>query len=76
MLSDSDSSSGGGGSDSDGDIATCVHSSQNRRWAWEWRFCLLVEDPTPTCRTQPKERMKLFVSGQDAVHLLKLDAAK
>ncbi|EAW14469.1 telomere-binding alpha subunit central domain protein [Aspergillus clavatus NRRL 1] len=40
---------------------------------WVWRFCLLVENVPPP-RGQPKERMKLFVSGADAEYLLKIDA--
>lgn len=50
-------------------------STANGRHAiWEWRFCLLVEDGEPTPRNQqPRERMKLFVSGAEAVHLLRLD---
>jgi hypothetical protein len=42
---------------------------------WEWRFCLLVED-AQILPGQPRERIKLFVSGSDAEFLLKLDAVK
>ncbi|KKZ60692.1 hypothetical protein EMCG_04619 [[Emmonsia] crescens] len=44
---------------------------------WEWRFCLLVEDAGPGThynRNGPRERMKLYVSNNDAVFLLRLDA--
>lgn len=45
---------------------------------WEWRFCLLVEGgefTPPTTKPQPqKERMKLFVTGAEAEHLLRMDA--
>ncbi|KAE8555389.1 hypothetical protein EYB25_000084 [Talaromyces marneffei] len=40
---------------------------------WEWRFCLLVED-AQILPGQPREQIKLFVSGSDAEFLLKLDA--
>jgi protection of telomeres protein 1 len=62
--------------DSDRDMPTRTQFSKNCHQAWEWRFCLLVEDSSPTSCAQPKERLKLFVSGADAVHLLKLDAVK
>lgn len=42
---------------------------------WQWRFCLLVED-AQILPGQPRERMKLFVSGSDAEFLLKLDASE
>lgn len=48
-----------------------THSSSS----WVWRFCLLVEDATekpPTGSRRP--RIPLFVSDQDAEHLLCLDA--
>jgi hypothetical protein len=49
-------------------------NSQNHI-TWEWRFCLLVEDAN-LIPGQPPERIKLFVSGLDAVYLLKLDAVE
>lgn len=48
-----------------------THSS----YSWVWRFCLLVEDATerlPAGSRRP--RIPLFVSGEDAEHLLCLDA--
>ncbi|KAE8352859.1 hypothetical protein BDV28DRAFT_148630 [Aspergillus coremiiformis] len=42
---------------------------------WEWRFCLLIEDALPPPPGQPKEHIKLFVSGADAEFLLKMSAA-
>lgn len=49
-------------------------NSQNHI-TWEWRFCLLVEDAN-LIPGQAPERIKLFVSGLDAVYLLKLDAVE
>jgi hypothetical protein len=48
---------------------------QRRSMCWEWRFCLLVED-AKIAPGQPRDRIKLFVRGNDAVHLLKLDAVE
>ncbi|KAN0069345.1 hypothetical protein V8E54_012360 [Elaphomyces granulatus] len=72
MLSDSDSDDNEEDSDSSDPVLS--RSRSRRRRIWEWRFCLLVEDAKPAPPSQPKERLKLFVSGNDAVHLLKLDA--
>ncbi|KAJ5295589.1 hypothetical protein PENANT_c001G08974 [Penicillium antarcticum] len=42
---------------------------------WEWRFCLLVEGVNPQpFKQQPRERMKLFVSGHDGDCLLDMVA--
>ncbi|RAL14925.1 telomere-binding alpha subunit central domain protein [Aspergillus homomorphus CBS 101889] len=41
---------------------------------WEWRFCLLVESVPPPPPGQPKQQVRLFVSGPDAVYLHGLDA--
>ncbi|EEP83007.1 predicted protein [Uncinocarpus reesii 1704] len=57
-------------SDSGGDFT-------DRRRRWEWRFCLLVEDAGPGILHAPgrkRERLKLFVTGPDAVFLLSIDA--
>ncbi|KAJ5943403.1 hypothetical protein N7516_003571 [Penicillium verrucosum] len=45
------------------------------KFGWEWRFCLLVEgvEPKPS-KQQPREVMKLYVSGQDGDCLLDDDA--
>ena len=43
---------------------------------WEWRFCLLVENAAPAAPGHTKARMKLFVSGHEAVHLLGIDACE
>ncbi|KMU76715.1 telomere-binding alpha subunit central domain containing protein [Coccidioides immitis RMSCC 3703] len=43
---------------------------------WEWRFCLLVEDGGPGIHHPPgqrRQRLKLFVTGPDAVFLLSID---
>jgi hypothetical protein len=71
LLSASEDSS----EDSDGD-AVMTSSYPHRRRIWEWRFCLLVENGKSVPRGQPKERMRLFVSGKDAEYLLKIDATK
>ncbi|KAL1999243.1 hypothetical protein VTN02DRAFT_4832 [Thermoascus thermophilus] len=63
------------GSESDEeDEEDTMMNGRHRRRLWEWRFCLLVEDGTPPPRGQPRERVKLFVSGPDAEFLLKLTA--
>ncbi|KAJ9271664.1 hypothetical protein DTO212C5_2089 [Paecilomyces variotii] len=67
------SESGTSSEDSEGDAVMTSGYSRRRR-IWEWRFCLLVEDGKPVPRGQPKERMKLYVSGKDAEYLLKIDA--
>ncbi|KAF9892532.1 hypothetical protein FE257_001641 [Aspergillus nanangensis] len=43
---------------------------------WEWRFCLLIESASPPPAGQPKEQMKLYVAGPEAVYLLRLDASE
>ncbi|KAJ5102089.1 hypothetical protein NUU61_004311 [Penicillium alfredii] len=48
--------------------------SDQRHTVWEWRFCLLVEGIEPMAsKQQPREQMKLFVSGAEGEHLLQLD---
>ncbi|KAJ5803228.1 uncharacterized protein N7503_005678 [Penicillium pulvis] len=52
---------------------TIAHQSQEHR-TWEWRFYLLVEGIEPVIlKDQPREQMKIFVSGAEAEHLLCLD---
>lgn len=52
---------------------TIARQSQEHR-TWEWRFCLLVEGIEPVMsKDQPREQMKIFVSGAEAEHLLCLD---
>lgn len=51
-------------------------NSSSRRIVWEWRFYLVVESASPLPPGQTKEQMILYVSGHDAVHLLKLDAVE
>ena len=53
-------------------------TSSRARAGWQWRFCLLVEDAssTPVTKGQRKERMRVFVAGEDAECLLKMDAVK
>ena len=72
MLSDSDSDDKDNGSAHEDDYFT----GRSHGRTWEWRFCLLVEDAKPAHPSQPKEKLKLFVSGPDAIHLLKLDAVE
>ncbi|EED12893.1 telomere-binding alpha subunit central domain protein [Talaromyces stipitatus ATCC 10500] len=61
-------SSSSSSSDDEDDI-----TSETPGIRWEWRFCLLVED-AQILPGQPRDRVKLFVSGSDAEFLLKLDA--
>ena len=86
------SSSEGSNSDSDSNDScqtTSSHSgsdpehegsqaSSRAKAGWEWRFCLLLEDAssTPAAKGQRKERMRVFVAGDDAECLLKMDAVK
>ncbi|KAH8696667.1 hypothetical protein BGW36DRAFT_398152 [Talaromyces proteolyticus] len=58
---------------SDGDMDGDELSSSASQVRWEWRFCLLVEDATIT-PGQPRDQIKLYVSGAEAEFLLKLDA--
>ena len=53
-------------------------TSSRARVGWQWRFCLLLEDAssTPVAKGQRKERMRVFVAGEDAECLLKMDAMK
>jgi protection-of-telomeres protein 1 len=62
--------------DDDDDSVMNGTASQHRRRSWEWRFCLLVEDARPAPPGQPRDRMKLFVWGHEAEHLLRLDAVE
>ncbi|OJJ51197.1 hypothetical protein ASPZODRAFT_138304 [Penicilliopsis zonata CBS 506.65] len=59
--------------DSPGTLDETEEEPDNQRKRWTWRFCLLVESSRPPPPGEPRARMKLFVSGQDAVHLLQLD---
>jgi len=72
MISDCESDSQ---YDDDGDAVMDGNASQRPRRSWEWRFCLLVEDAKPP-PGQPRDRIKLFVWGNEAVHLLKIDAVE
>ena len=46
----------------------------NESWEWQWRFCLLVEGVEPLMsKTQRRERLKIFVAGAEADHLLCID---
>ena len=53
-------------------------TSSRPKAGWQWRFCLLLEDAssTPVPKGHRKERMRVFVAGEDAEYLLKLDAVK
>ena len=42
---------------------------------WEWRFGLIVEDAIGR-KSEEKATMEVYVAGQDAECLLKLDATK
>ncbi|MCJ1281522.1 hypothetical protein MMC26_000842 [Xylographa opegraphella] len=49
------------------------NNTRKAEFKWEWRFCLLLEDANPGME-RTKDRMKVFVAGEDAVFLLKMDA--
>lgn len=49
----------------------------SRRTEWQWRFCLLVEGTEPrTSKDQPRELMKIYVTGGEGEHLLNLTATE
>ncbi|KAF1815222.1 hypothetical protein P152DRAFT_249139 [Eremomyces bilateralis CBS 781.70] len=54
--------------DSDGDSVLCSPK------CWEWAFRFLVEDALPVHAGAKAAQMELIVAGQDAEHLLQLDA--
>ncbi|PYH91704.1 telomere-binding alpha subunit central domain protein [Aspergillus ellipticus CBS 707.79] len=60
-----------GNSDSDDETGTNNSTGFVR---WEWRFCLLVESVPPPPAGQEKERVRVFVAGPEAEHLLGIDA--
>ena len=52
---------------------------KKKNWAWEWAFTLLVEDASPHAplfEDGSKARMPVYVAGENADYLLKLDAQK
>lgn len=66
ILSDrEDSESGGESEDVDSEVG------DGRRW--EWRFGLVLEDASGP-KNGAKATMEVYVAGQDAEFLLKLDA--
>ena len=70
ILSDrEDSESGGKSEDSSEDVDSEV--GDGRRW--EWRFGLILEDASGP-KNGAKATMEVYVAGQDAEFLLKLDA--
>ncbi|KAJ5279119.1 hypothetical protein N7478_004491 [Penicillium angulare] len=55
--------------------STSIVDRDSEHMAWDWRFCLLVEGVEPLMsKNQQRERVKIFVSGAEAEHLLCLDA--
>lgn len=48
-----------------------------QRTEWQWRFCLLVEGTEPrVSKQQPRELMKVYVTGAEGEHLLNLTATE
>ena len=65
--------------DSDDDDQNAINTEYTNRGQtskWEWRFALTVEDASsPASPQQQRERMTVYVSDQDAVFLIKIDAS-
>lgn len=53
-----------------------ISNNSNGFIRWVWRFCLLVESAGSPPQGESKKQMPLFVSGPDAVCLLRMDPAK
>lgn len=70
ILSQSDDSQGESESESQ---ASDLDSDSEGERPWEWRFGLVLED-TMGPKSEEKATMEVFVVGQDAECLLKLDA--
>ena len=52
-------------------------SATGKRTEWQWRFCLLVEGTEPRLsKQQPRELMKVYVTGAEGEHLLNLHATE
>ncbi|MDI1489476.1 MAG: hypothetical protein OHK93_008755 [Ramalina farinacea] len=51
-------------------------SSTTKKSKWEWRFSLTLIDSShpPKTPLKPDDMIQVFITGQDAEHLLKLDA--
>lgn len=61
-------------SESESQVSNAGSRSQRER-RWEWRFGLVLEDAMSP-KSEEKETMKVYVAGQDAECLLKMDAEK
>lgn len=72
ILSDAEGSEDG--SDSGSQSADTISEIEDDP-PWEWRFGLVLEDAMGP-KTSEKATMKVYVAGQDAECLLKLDATK
>lgn len=72
-LSDADDSQDENESESEFSDTGSQVQKEDRRW--EWRFCLVLEDALGP-KGEEKETMQVYVAGQDAECLLKLDAEK
>ena len=72
ILSEPESSISSGG-ESDGSDSPAASDSETEERPWEWRFALVLEDASDP-RMVENAKMEVFVAGQDAECLLKLDA--
>ncbi len=73
VLSDADDSRSG--SESESQTSGARYHPQRDEIQWEWRFGLVLEDAMGS-QSEEKESMIVYVAGQDAECLLKLDAEK
>ena len=70
----SDASDSDDGTNHEGSVSDASKDVEGER-LWEWRFGLKLEDATGP-RKEQEENMEIYVAGQDAECLLKLDAEK
>ena len=70
----SDASDSEDGIDHEASVSDASKDAESER-RWEWRFSLKLEDATGPSNEQ-EENMEVYVAGQDAECLLKLDAEK
>ena len=72
ILTDSEESDSGCDRESASEDESSAEEEERR---WEWRFGLLIEDASGP-KNGAKATMKVYVAGQDAEFLLKLDAVE
>lgn len=61
--------------ESESQISDAESQSQRDGRQWEWRFALVLEDAIGS-NSEERESMRVYVAGEDAECLLKLDAVK